>query len=474
MPEKNQIYSGVVEAFGSQGEGIVKAEGITFFIPHALPGEKIRFKALKVKDAIGYGKLEEVLTPSADRVTPVCPVFGKCGGCQLQHMDYSAQLSFKREQVQNTLKKVGNIEYEVPMPEPSEEIFGYRNKLQLPVGVNKDGENVIGFYAERSHRIVPIEECYIHPDWAKGLIAALYAYMAENGVRGYDETKKCGTLRHVVVRDMGGKFIVALVVAKGKLKNIPDLIARLKEVFATFTLLVNENRGESNVIFGDRFEVLYGNGFFESEEFGITFEAGARTFVQINEGVRGKLYRKALDEVAATGREVVLDCYSGAGLLTAMVAKQAKRVYGIEIVSEASQCADRLKEKNALTNMYNVCGAVEDKIGDILEKEKGETLRLILDPPRAGIHRSVLYAIMQSGIEKLVLISCNPATLARDLGILTGSLQEENGQLVRSFGDGPYRIDYLRPYDMFPQTKHVETIVLLSHKSLEKHINEKD
>lgn len=462
MPEKNVIYSGVVEALGSQGEGIVKAEGITFFVPYSLPGEEIRFKALKVKGGIGYGKVEEILRPSEQRISPICPVFEKCGGCQLQHMSYSAQLSFKREQVQNTLKKVGNIEYDVPMPEPSEKIFAYRNKLQLPVGVDKDGKTVIGFYAERSHRIVPVEQCFIHPEWAKNLIAALYDYIEENGIEGYDEEKKSGTLRHAVVRDMGGKFIVALVVARGKLKNIPSLIRRLQIVFGEFTLVLNENRGESNVVFGEKFIVAYGNGFFESEEFGITFEAGARTFVQINEGVRGKMYRRALDEVAATGEEVVIDCYSGAGLLTAMVAKQAKRVYGIEIEPEASLCADRLKEKNGLENMFNVCGAVEDRIGEILEKEKGQTVRLILDPPRAGIHRSVLHAIIRSGIEKLVLISCNPATLARDLGILTGTLREEDGQLLRSADRGVYRIDALQPYDMFPQTKHVETLVLLS------------
>lgn len=466
MPEKNDELTGVTESLGSQGEGIIKAEGITFFVPFTLPGELVRFKVLKVKNGIGYGKCMQVLTPASNRVAPVCPVFQKCGGCQLQHMDYLSQLAFKREQVQSTLRKVGNLCYDVPLPVAGDKVLGYRNKLQLPVGVDLQGNTVLGFYAERSHRIVPISACAIHPEWAEKLIAAMKNYIEKSGVTGYDERTKSGLLRHIVVRDMGGKFIVAIVATDSKLPDLPGLVEALRAVFGIFTLVVNVNTKDTNVVFGEKFVTLYGDGFFEAEEFGITFEAGAKTFVQINEGIREKLYKRALEEVAATGKEVVVDCYSGTGLLTAMVAKQAKRAYGIEIEPHSVLCADRLKEKNALTNMTNICGAVEDCLPDVLLRERGEEVRLILDPPRAGIHRSVLKAILASGIEKLVLISCNPATLARDLGLLTGSLAEgENGQLVKGDGKGAYAVELLQPYDMFPQTKHVETLVVLRHKN---------
>ena len=465
MPEKNQEFTAVIHALGTQGEGIANADGVTFFIPGALTGETVRFKALKVKNGIGYGKVEEILTPSKERVTPPCPVFGKCGGCQLQHISYSAQLAYKRDTVKNTLKKVGNIDIDVPMPVHSEREYGYRNKLQLPVGVDREGNTVIGFYAERSHRIVPITSCAIHPTWATRLIQVFQEYIRENNIQGYDEVSHSGSLRHIVVRDMDGKFIVTVVSTEKKLKNTQDLIEKLKTVFSTFTLVLNVNTTPTNVIFGDTFTSLYGSGFFDASACGITFEAGAQTFVQINEDVRSKLYDYALEAVCTTGEEVVVDCYSGAGLLTAMVAKQAKRAYGIELSAEASRCADRLKEKNGLQNMHNICGKVEEKLFSVLEKERGNRLSLVLDPPRAGIHRSVVHAIHNSGIEKLVLISCNPATLARDLGILTGALvEDEKGQLIKGMGAGNYYIESILPFDMFPQTKHVETVVCLSLK----------
>ena len=240
------------------------------------------------------------------------------------------------------------------------------------------------------------------------------------------------------------------------------------------TVYLNYNDTDTNVIFGKEFQLVHGTGVFEAEEQGIRYEAGPVTFLQVNENVRTKLYKDALKTVAQDGDEVVIDAYSGGGLLTAMIAKKVKRVYGIELEAEASKCADSLKEKNGLTNMINICGYVEEKLPGVLEKEKGEKLRLILDPPRAGIARSVLKALLESGIPELTLISCNPATLARDLGILTGRLIEQEGELVKnpayatlSEGEtlqGYYEVKKIQPYDMFPQTKHVESVVCLSRK----------
>ncbi len=471
MIEKNDIICAVTDAIGSNGEGIVRHEGVTFFVPACLPGEKVRFRVLKVKGNIGYGKVEEVLTPAEERVRPQCPVFSRCGGCCLQHLDYPAQLAHKSTVVKEALRKIGGIHRNVPMTVKSDLPYGYRNKLQIPVGVDREGKTVVGFYAEHSHRIVPIQSCAIHPEWAERLIATVQRYLAECAVKGYDEENKSGSVRHIVAREIGGKFIVTLVTAKRNLPNLAYLVELLKKEFAAVTLYLNINDGDTNVIFGKEFQLIEGAGFFEGEEQGIRYEAGPVTFLQVNENVRGKLYKDALKTVAKDGNEVVIDAYSGGGLLTAMIAKKVQRVYGIELEEEASRCADSLKEKNGLDNMTNICGYVEEKLPEILKKEKGEKLRLILDPPRAGIARSVLKALLDSEIPRLTLISCNPATLARDLGILTGSLIEVDGELVKNPAyegeglTGYYVVEKIQPYDMFPQTKHVETLVCLARKA---------
>jgi len=477
MLEKNVYITAVTGALGSNGEGIVRHEGVTFFVPACLPGEKVRFRVLKVKDNIGYGKVEEILTPAEERVRVKCPVFLRCGGCRLQHMDYPAQLEFKTGLVRDSLRKIGGVVCEVQPTVKSDLQYGYRNKLQLPVGVDKEGNTVIGFYAERSHRIVPTNSCAIHPEWAEKLIAVMKRYCMECAVKGYDEENKTGILRHIVAREIGGNFLITLVCAKLNLPSLPYLLELLAEIFPTFSLYLNLNDKDTNVIFGESFQLVHGMPVYEAEEQGIRYEAGPQTFLQVNENVRGKLYNAALKSVIETGDEVVIDAYSGGGLLTAMLAKKAKRVYGIELEPEAVECADSLKRKNGLDNMTNICGYVEEKLAGVMEKEKGEKLRLILDPPRAGIHRSVVKALLESGIEKLTIISCNPSTLARDLGILTGRLIEKegsNGELIKNPAyegipegeilSGYYAPTLVQPYDMFPQTRHVETLIVLCRK----------
>lgn len=464
--EKNDIICAVAEGLGSNGEGIIRHEGVTFFVPACLPGEKVRFKVLKIKDKIGYGKIEEILTPAEERARPKCPAFLRCGGCRLQHIEYSAQLKMKGNMVRDCLKKIGGIDFDVPQAIKSDFEYGYRNKLQLPVGVDKNGEDVIGFYAERSHRIIPIDSCAIHPDWAEKLIAVIKSFMRECRVHGYDETKKTGTLRHIVAREIAGNFIFTLVVADRKIQGLDRLISLLQAKFPSFSLYLNVNAKDTNVIFGEEFRLLYGEPTFESVEQGIRYEAGPVTFLQVNENVRTKLYQAAVKSVTGEGDEVVIDAYSGGGLLTAMLAKKAKRVYGIELEKEAVACADSLKAKNRLKNMTNICGYVEEHLSEVMQKEKDEKVRLILDPPRAGIARSVVKALCESGIPKLTIISCNPATLARDLGILTGTLIEKDGELIKGDGNGAYEIVSVQPYDMFPQTRHIENLVCLKRRSL--------
>lgn len=474
MIEKNDIICAVTSAIGSNGEGIIKHEGITFFVPACLPGEKVRFRVLKVKGNIGYGKVEEILTPAEERVREKCPVFSKCGGCCLQHLDYPMQLAHKSTVVKDALRKIGGINVQVPLAVKSDIAYGYRNKLQIPVGIDKEGKTVIGFYAEHSHRIIPVNACAIHPEWAEKLIAAVKRYLTECAVKGYDEETKKGAVRHIVAREIGGKYIVTLVSAKRELPNVSYLVGLLSGIFRDFSLYVNFNDSDTNVILGKEFHLIHGPGVFEAEEQGIFYEAGPVTFLQVNENVRTKLYKDALKTVCEDGDEVVIDAYSGGGLLTAMIAKKAKRAYGIELEEEASRCANSLKQKNGLDNMTNICGYVEKELAAVLEKEKGEKVRLILDPPRAGIARSVTMALLESGIPKLTLISCNPSTLARDLGILTGKLIEKDGELVKNPAyegkaddetlDGYYEIEKIQPYDMFPQTKCIETLAILKLK----------
>ena len=487
MVKKNDILTGKVQSFGSDGEGVVSAEGCVFFVPYALPSEEILFKVLKIKGNTGYGKLERVITPAKGRVQPKCPVFFTCGGCQMQHADYETQRAFKREKVRNALRKIGGVEAEVSPVTACESEYGYRNKLQIPVGVDADGNTVLGFYAERSHRIVPIEKCYIHPAWAEKLMSVFREYIAVSGAKGYDERTKKGLLRHLVAREIDGKLLITVVATSRRLPREELLTRLLSEAFAGCGVYVNVNAGETNVIFGDKFYLLCGAGRLEGRTGGIVYEAGAETFVQVNPEIREKLYARAMEACFEGGADVVIDAYSGGGLMTAMAAKRCVRAYGVELNKEASACAEALKAKNGLLNITNICGDAAKIVPEIMARESGNNVALILDPPRAGVERSVLQAILKSGVKRFVMISCNPATLARDLGILTGTLCEENGALVKTSanptgdsaensacgengGSGYFKIESVEPFDMFPQTKHTETLVCLSKKS-EKHIN---
>ncbi len=456
--QKNDVFEGCAEALGTGGEGIVHIGDTTVFVPYLLAGEKARIRILKAKGNIAYGKAEEILIPAEERVRPVCPVFFKCGGCRLQHMRYRAQLRFKTELVANSLKKIAGITAKVEHCERSDKEYGYRNKLQLPVGV-LGGENAIGFYAERSHRIVKTDECPIHPDWSRELIAALYRFMEKCGLDGYDEETGKGQIRHIVVREIKNKFLITLVTTVREIKGIDYFYYLLNQIFPEYSFFLSVDTSKDNVVLKEPPVLLRGKPFYEATEGGIVFEAGASTFLQVNEDVKGKLYERAVSLFSA--EDTVIDCYAGGGLLTAMLAKKCKKAYGIEIVPEASACAERLRDKNGLENMENLCGAVGEKLPALLEKEQDAVL--VFDPPRAGIEREILREVLRHGPRKIVMISCDPATMSRDVGILTGNLTEnEGGELIKTENSHTmYAISLVQPFDMFPQTRHVETLVEL-------------
>lgn len=456
--EKNSVYRGRVISLGTEGEGVVRLDEGTAFVPFCLENEEVEFSALSVKKGVCYGKLQRLLSTSPHRIEPPCPAFFKCGGCGLQHMDYPSQLAFKRGLVERALAKLGGIYAPVNEVVPCTKQFRYRNKLALPICKDKEGNTALGFYAPRSHRIVPVEDCLIQSEWVKDIISAVKAFSKKSGYSGYDGTS--GELRQIVVREVKNKLIIALAVNE-KIDAKP-LLHELDLRFKDYTFLLNINPTTGNVIFSNDWRLLRGEGSFEGEECGIIFSAGAETFIQVNDEMRAKLYDGIIAE-AADENATVIDLYSGGGLLTAMLAKRCKVAYGIEVVKEASQNADKLCERNNLTGkMINICGKVEDELNGLLNKTSGKVV-VVCDPPRKGMERSVALRLLRSGADKIIAVSCNPATLARDLAILTCSKKAES--LLPEGAVSPYKIDGITPFDMFPQTKHVETLVVLSRKN---------
>lgn len=471
--EKNAEYIGVITSLGVNGEGIIKKNGYTVFIPYALPTERVRFKVLKVKKNYAFGKIVQVLTPADERVRPKCPVFTKCGGCQMQHVKYSYQLKYKTKAVQDCFSKIAGIDYPVAPCIKSDQDWEYRNKLQIPVVWDEKGDHV-GFFAENSHRVVDIDACFIHPAWSATVISAIKKYMEITGVHGYNETTRQGLLRHVVVRDIDGKLLIVLVINGETLPQEEVFLSLLKEKIPDFSCYINVNTDDTNVVTGERYRCIYGKPRYTAEEFGITYEAGPNTFLQVNGDVKKKIYDRAIRLAGINADTDVIDAYSGAGIMTAMCAKVARKAYGIEIVPEAVDCANHLAERNGLLGkMENICGACEEVLPPLVEKirAEGHPISVILDPPRKGAEESVLHALLHALPDRIVYISCNPATLARDVGILTDTLVRSDGELKKNPNPVPkYEIVFLQPYDMFAQTKHVETLVCLSKKT-EKHIN---
>ena len=462
---KNDELIGNVSAIGSNMEGIVRIDNTVCFVPYALVGEKIKFKVLKTTKNIAFCKLLDVLTPAEERVRPACKVYEKCGGCQLQHLRYKDQLKLKTELVSDCIRKIAGLDIKVNQTVKCDDEYGYRNKLQLPVRYSNG--NKIGFFAQNSHRIVEISECPIQKKWCSLVIDAFNNYIQKSGVSCYDEQSGRGVLRHVVVRDTDGNLTVTVVINGAELDSVQMLIDELKGKLHTFSLFINENTSSSNVILGDKFTLVYGKPYFESEDFGVKYKVVPQSFIQVNDYIKRKLYSDVVKSLNLDGSVSVIDAYSGAGLMTALIAKHAKFVYGIEIVKEAVESANLLMSENGISNACNVCAPCEEYLPNLIKdlKEKGDNAYVVLDPPRKGCDKKVLDAILSAKPEKIVYVSCSPQTLARDLGILCGTLYYDGNELKKSLEiSGVYKITKVQPYDMFPQTKHVETLVSLEYK----------
>ncbi len=450
--------------YGNNGEGIAKQDGRVIFLPFAMKGEIVNARIKHVKKDYAFAEIIDLVEPSPYRVKPPCNRFMRCGGCDIMHIEYKEQLRLKQGALYNTLRKNFKEAFTIDSCVESAEVFGYRNKIMLPFGI-VNGRTVVGFYSEGTHKVVPITKCFLHGDWAEKLIEALIIYAERNNISVYDETTEQGVLRHAAARYLNGKLSLAIVINAGELPNADSLIKLLDERFTDYCLYYSPNRAHNNVIMGDSAVLLKGEPL-KAEINGIRYELNPLSFLQVNDSIRDAIYQRIIEKVIESGSSAVIDAYAGVGLLGAMLARLGLPVYNIEIVKEAVIDADKLAEANGLTHLItNINGDAEVELPKLFDYFNNTYPRItvILDPPRKGCSREIIDALNSLYLSKepdnslngdyqhnapivdIIYISCNPATLSRDLALLAPS----------------YRPTSITPYDMFPHTKHLETLVCL-------------
>ncbi|MED1605974.1 23S rRNA (uracil(1939)-C(5))-methyltransferase RlmD [Cytobacillus kochii] len=449
LPVKKNDYIDVTfEDLTHEGAGVAKVDGYPLFVPNALPGEKAQIKVLKTSKGYGFGKLIETYEESPYRVTAPCPIYKECGGCQLQHLSYEGQLLAKQKQVRDVLTRIGKLENvtvhpTIGMSDP----WRYRNKSQVPIGEHEGGL-IGGFYQQRSHQIIDMKSCLIQQEKNDEVIQKVKEICNKNGVRAYDEQRHKGDLRHIMARYglVTGDVMIVLVTKAKDLPNRKKIIADITENIAGVKSIVqNVNPKKTNVIMGDETRVLWGQEVIYDYIGDVRFAISARSFYQVNPEQTKVLYDKALEYAALTGKEEVIDAYCGIGTISLFLAQKAKSVFGVEIVPEAIEDAKRNAELNNITNANFAVGKAEEVIPAWYEKgHKADVL--VVDPPRKGCDEALLQTIIDMKPKKVVYVSCNPGTLARDLRVLE---------------DGGYRTVEVQPVDMFPQTTHVECVAQL-------------
>ena len=442
--KKNDEFEITIKRFGANGEGVGEVDGKVVFVPFALPDEKVLVHVIKDEKSFVIAKLKEIIVPSKDRVCAPCKFFGKCGGCDLQHLSYQKQLEAKQEMVRGAISKYAGTDTKVEMTIPSEKEFRYRNKFAFPVQ-EVDSEIKIGMYQKNSHRLIEIDDCLLQSETAKKIVKIFKEFMHENNLTAYNEQTKKGLIKHLVARENNGKFILTVVVTENKNINFEPLIQKLKNEFEEFGIVKNVNKLNNNVIFGNLDIKIYGNENLDFDEMGVHYSVNNRSFLQVNSDIKNKIYSRVLDELS--GEKFIIDAYAGAGLLSSILTKTGAEVVGVEIVKEATENAEKLKKINNLHNLTNKNGDCTVVIPELAKQIKGD-FSVVVDPPRKGLTEEVIDAFLKSKPKKIVYISCNPATLARDL----------------KFFLNDYDISFVQPYDMFPQTANVETLVCLNKK----------
>lgn len=450
MIKKNEIYNITITDLGTNGEGIGKVDGYTLFVKNTLPFEEVSVLVVKTNKNYGYGKAVKILKPSPYRVIPLCPVAGKCGGCTIQHLDYSAQLVQKQNKVKQNLIRIGgfdNIDVEpvIGMEKP----YHYRNKAQYPVNSDKNGIN-IGFYSLGSHKIVNYEECLIGSKVNKNILQNIRKFMVDYNISAYNEGTGKGIVRHILIREgyFTNEIMVCLVVNAKNFKYKKEFISAVKNIENVKSIVINYNTVKSNVILGQKCETIFGNDYITDKIGDLKFNISALSFFQVNPLQTYKLYTKALEFANLNGDEVVIDAYCGIGSISLFLAQKAKKVYGIEVIEPAIKNAIENAKLNNIVNTEFFVGKSEDIVPK-LYKEKGiKPDVMVVDPPRKGCETSLLKLMLDMKPQKIVYVSCDSATLSRDLKILCETNE--------------YNIKKVQPVDMFPHTYHVETVVLLN------------
>lgn len=445
--KKNDRRTVYIEDLTHDGNGVAKIDGYPLFIQGALPQETAEIHVLKTLKNYGFAKIVEIKEPSPDRVKAPCIYFGKCGGCQLQHLSYEGQLKWKENMVKNVMKRIGKIDAPVLPVKGMQDPWNYRNKSQIPFSTTETGP-IAGFYKSKSHEIVDMERCLIQVGEADAIMANLKKELEEIGLQPYNEASHTGMLRHVVVRKgrATGEVMVVLVTNKHKFPQKDAAIEVVRKLVPNVTSIVqNINIEKTNVILGNETYTLWGKDTIEDTIGGVRFEISARSFYQVNPVQTEVLYKQALDYAQLKGDERVIDAYCGIGTISLFLAEKAKQVMGVEIVEQAIEDAKRNAELNGFTNTYFEAGPAEEVIPRWYSDGK-EADVLVVDPPRKGCDEALLQTIIEHKPKRVVYVSCNPATLARDLRILE---------------DGGYKTVEIQPVDMFPQTTHCEAVAWL-------------
>ena len=446
---KVDLITVTIEDLSSEGLGVGHYDGMAFFIKDTVIGDVAEAKIMKLKKTYGYARLTRLITPSPDRIKARCPVARQCGGCQIQAMRYSAQLRFKEAKVRNNLIRIGKFEH--PPMEPiisMEEPFRYRNKAQFPVGMSKDGRIIAGFYAGRTHAIIECEDCLLGVEENRVILDLVLEYMKEYHISPYEELTGKGLVRHVMIRKgfATGEVMVCLIVNGDSLPHVDALVERLRTIQGMASITLNINREQTNVIMGREIKLLWGQPYIEDTIGSVRFRISPLSFYQVNPLQTEKLYNKALEYAGLTGEEAVWDLYCGIGTISLFLAQRAKQVYGVEIVPAAIEDAKANAALNGMTNAEFFVGKAEEVLPEKYEKEGITADVIVVDPPRKGCEESVLATMIQMAPKRIVYVSCDSATLARDLKYLC-----HHG----------YELTRCCPTDMFGNSVHVETVCCL-------------
>ncbi|MBQ2848098.1 MAG: 23S rRNA (uracil(1939)-C(5))-methyltransferase RlmD [Clostridia bacterium] len=454
--KKNDRINLKIESCSSNGSGVGRHNGMAIFVPATAVGDEITAHVLKVKKNYAFAKVESVITPAADRIAPECPVYLKCGGCVFSHMTYEAEKKIKADHVAECFKRIGGVSPEFEPIIGAESDSRYRNKAQYPVAA-ENGEIKTGFYSPHSHRVIHCPDCLLQPAEFEEILGVFAEYIKENNISVYDETAHRGLLRHIYIRKgaASGEIMVCAVINGKKLPNEEMLVTLLTEKNSNIkSIIVNTNIKDTNVILGEKCRTLWGADYITDILCGLKFRISPLSFYQVNRSQAERLYGRAAEYADLTGKEIVLDLYCGAGTIGLSMASKAKEIIGVEIVPEAIEDAKINAKINGVKNARFICGDAA-QAAEILKNEGVKPDVIILDPPRKGCSPEMIETAAEMQPERIVYVSCDPATLARDCGI---------------FADLGYIAVKATPVDMFPRSGHVETVCLLSKLNTKHHI----